>query len=262
MDNTKFHKMGIIKSKSKIPSPIHGNILLFTGIKELDDIYKELEKPVSKVNKFKANFDGIITNLIRELGAEIHWEINLDLQEIFRMVLVVLSANCAGKLNEINLNFTSENPYILFDTPKLNRKSRKLMAIYYELMNFLIETPRKLEDIKKTIKKWVKREEDFPKKIAELTEDLDFSSQDKITAVLNMDKNHEIISKSPELLDEFFDAIELVKYSINEIIKEFQKPLYSERLVSRGIQAHAKRIKSPKELVRLFWPLINEETDD
>lgn len=64
--------MGIIKSKSKIPSPIHGSLFVFTGIKILDDIYKELEFPIKGVNKTKSVLDELTTSLIKSIGARQH----------------------------------------------------------------------------------------------------------------------------------------------------------------------------------------------
>ena len=57
-------------SRSKIPDPTPGNILLLTGIDYFDNIYKKLESPVKKIMEAEIDMNMTTNDFIKSLGAE------------------------------------------------------------------------------------------------------------------------------------------------------------------------------------------------
>lgn len=171
-------------------------------------------------------------------------------------MLVVLSAESGGYFTKIELIFSPDNPYIFVNRSKISKKARKIMEIYFMIMNFMLEVPNRLDTFKKSIKKWSKREKVYPKQIAEITEENGFNISDKLLSVENMEINHKIIENAPILLEELLKAVEYLTYCITSVIKEVQTSPHSDRLVSRGIQAYSERISDPVSIIEKFWPII------
>lgn len=247
--------MGCISGKSKIPAQKPGQILMNSGIPEFDKVFSKCEAPLKVIEDSRTALDLLTTDFVRSLGAEKHWEINPNLKDLMKMVLSVLSASGKGNLEAVGVSYTSEPPYLLVNRNALSKGTRKMMDYFYELVKGMSELEGKLDPIIEKVNKAANQVKDFPSKVAQRAEELEFNMKDKLAAVSNTNKSCKRIMDAPGQITELLRVSEESKHNITQACDQAQIPPHSDRIISRGVQAASEGLKRPADIVNKFWPV-------
>ncbi|OMJ87837.1 hypothetical protein SteCoe_10403 [Stentor coeruleus] len=240
--------------KSKIPTPLPGQMLMFVGEKDFDDYYASLENSIKIIEQQKVEIDMRTTDLIISLGAENLWEISPDSELIVKMILAILSASGKGDLQNV-ANLSESAPYIVLIPKSTSKKVAEVVGKFCSLMNTVNDLPEKLVDCSIS-QDDINYSEHIQQNITKRTIDSKYTMKDKLEAVKIVNENKKIINTVPR------DCVEMLKISSNlpdqvrKVFKELSISPYMEILHQRGVQAAAENLTAPKEIVKKFWPIV------
>lgn len=91
------------------------------------------------IDDSRTALDLLTTDFVRSLGAEKHWELNPDLKDLIKMMLVVLSASSRGDLDVLGLTYSSEAPYLHVSLHRVPKMARRIVRYYYDLIDGMDE---------------------------------------------------------------------------------------------------------------------------
>ena len=231
-----------------------GLLLLPTGILAYDTFYTSLEPTIKELDEKRNELNYRITELIQELKIGELWKINPDPEVLITIILTLLSV--AGHGHPQNAaTFTKQPPYIQFDYKQLPSSYSKILEKFSILTTYASSIHSELTDLKFDLNN-ISFSESIQSEVVRKAIDLNYEMKEKVRCILNVNKNHELIEGIPKDIE---DLREVSKEFIDKILKvlnESQHSQFSEILLHRGIQCIASNQKTPKEVVRKFWPLI------
>lgn len=247
------HKMGCLRSKSRIPPEEPGRTLLNTGIKEFDIVFKTCENAIRVLEECKSRLDYAISDFVKALGADKHYEHNSDMKQIVKMMLAVLAVEGKGNFEVIQVMYSHESPFIEVNLKKLRRPAKKMMSSYYDFTSTLNSIPEQLGELH-GLNALVQTISRFPSQIALKTEEYGFHTQDKISSIRATTSNHRKVMELPDRLQAMDEGIRDCEAKIIEACERAQVPPESDKLVSRGVQGAAEGLRQPRDIITKFWP--------
>lgn len=104
--------MGALLRKPILPIEEPGIILRSTGIQEFDKQFQKVEETLGVIKKSKEKLEEAESDFISLLGAEGHFTAFRSHKMLIKMMLVVLSVQCRGKFEAIQLTYEDKSPFI------------------------------------------------------------------------------------------------------------------------------------------------------
>lgn len=245
--------MGCLRSKSRIPPEEPGRTLLNSGIKEFDVVFKTCENAIQVLDECKSKLDYAISDYVKALGAEKHYEHSSDMKQMIKMMLAVLAVEGKGNFEVIQVMYSHDSPFIEVNVKKLRRPAKKMMSAYYDMTSTLYSIPERLGDLH-GLNALVQTVNRFPSHIALKTEEYGFHTQDKIASIRATTSNHRKVMELPEKLQAMEEGIRDCESKIIEACERAQVPPESDKLVSRGVQGAAEGLRQPRDIISKFWP--------
>jgi hypothetical protein len=238
-------------NKSKLPHPYPGQVLHLTGIENIDNKYKELEKLIRKIKRIRMNIDYRFTDFILELGAAKLWERQPNFREILRMFILVLVINNEKKLESIT--FQVNFPYLDYKTSK---SSFDIKSLYHCFTDYIGAIEGGLSEIQ-NITTDFDREQNL-KDVKRLLDDIFdenamkyYKTDEKLMVVENVHRNLKIVEETLEFIEKIKNLGDEIKDDIEEIVKECKQ---SQKIIQRCLQAELERIYKPADIIRKYWP--------
>ncbi|OMJ78467.1 hypothetical protein SteCoe_21706 [Stentor coeruleus] len=241
--------------ESKIPPPIPGHLLGFTGIEEFDKIYKSLEHSVKKIKEAEIDLNMHTTDFIRSLGAKEVWETKPDVQKLIQVLLVIISAESYGSVTEL-IEYTTEFPYLIIHREKLSKNSKKVANNFKKLIDLLQILPKTIVKSVDKLNGKIDHVRFFQNEVSKKTISLDYSMRDKLTAINISVNNYDICENALKVAKEIERISEEVIMEVYKAVKKVQVSPHCEILASRGLQASSEGLTKPKSIVNKFWPLV------
>lgn len=244
--------MGI--TKSKIPNPEPGQILLPTGIKEYDNFYKSLEPTIKVLDDIKLEINYRITDLIQELRVEHLWYINPDPDILINIILTLLAVAGNGVPQNIS-TFIQESPFFLTNYKSIPRSYSRIFEKFEIFSKYISSIPVYLFEFKFDPEK-IQFSEIIQNGIIEKAIEHQYEMNEKLMCIQIVNKNHEYIKNIPKDFDELKKISSEFCDKTLKLIHESQNYPFSEVLLHRGIQCIASNLKKPQDVVKKFWPLV------
>lgn len=244
--------MGI--TKSKIPMLKPGQLLLHTGILDYDNFYTSLEPSIKELDEMRIELNYRITELIQELKIGELWKINPDPEVLITIILTLLSVAGNGNPQKV-ANFIKEPPFIIFDYKLIPSSYSKIFEKFSILATYISSIHSELSSLKFDQNN-ITFSELIQNEIVGKAIELDYKMKEKMQCLSNVNKNHGIIEGIPKDIEDLRDSSKGFIEKILKVLIEVQHSRFSEILLHRGIQCIASNQKSPKEVVRKFWPLL------
>lgn len=281
-------------SHSQIPETTPGQILKLTGLEPIDDIYKELEIFVRKVDHIRTEVDLRFTDFIKSLGASKLWEIYSNLEEILKMYLLVLAINLKGETIRINYD-QSIIPYIHVNAKVFPYNVRKVINDFEGYLHALKNAKENLNEVIrseaiKNIKEIVLDESEgsqlsvddisiresrdngrnsdravcidrikshtlkIYKYSVRLLKSKNYTTPDMIAAIEIIDTNNKTIIKACESIEIYSGLEAKFLENLNTVYKETQGAQRKDKMIQQVAHAVHEKILSPSEIVKFFWP--------
>lgn len=249
--------MGSMFTHSSIPPEEPGRTLLNTGVPKYDQVYKICENAVVVLDECKAKLDLALSSFIRALGAERYYDHNPDMREMIKMMLAVLSVECKGSFDKIQMQYRQDSPFIEVNLKKLRKPARVMMQKYYEFVQELSITPGRLSQLH-SLDGLVERIQDFQAHIADEAGALGFNPRDKLTSVRAAASNHRKVQQLPQILTAIQVGVQESEQSILDVCEMSKVVPESDKLVSRGVQGASELLRRPGEVLAKFWPFSKQ----
>lgn len=240
---------------SKIPPPIPGHLLGFTGIDEFDKIYKSLESSAKKIKEAEIDLNMHTTDFIKSLGAREVWEIKPNVQKLIQVLLVIISAEGNGTLTNL-VEYSTEFPYLIIHREKLSKSSRKVADNFIKLLNLLKILPKTIAKSVDKLNGKIDYVRLFQNEVAKKTISLNYSMRDKLTAISISVNNYNICENALKVSKEMENVSQEVISEVYNGVQKAQISPHCEILSSRGLQAASEGLAKPKSIVNKFWPLV------
>lgn len=242
-------------NQSKIPIPVPGHLLKFTGIEEFDRVYKSLEISVKRIQEIEIDLNMHTTDFIRALGARELWESKPSVQKLIQVLLVVLSAEGNGALADL-VDYSSDFPYLILRETGLKKRSRKLAKYFGRMMESLNVLPKSSLKYVAKLKAKLSIIEQFQNEIAGKTIEAQYNMPDKLAAIHITANNFHLCENAIKVSKEMKKICEEVITAVEQAVIKAQTPPHCEILASRGLQASSEGLVNSKEIVQKFWPMV------
>lgn len=240
---------------SKIPPPIPGHLLAFTGIEEFDKIYKSLENSVKKIREAEIDLNMHTTDFIRSLGAREVWEIKPNVQKLIQVLLVIISSEGNGTLTEL-VEYSTEFPYLIIQRVKISKNTQKVADHFKKLMDLLQVLPKNIAKSVMKLNGKIDNIRLFQNEVAKKTISLNYSMRDKLTAISVAVNNYNYCDNALKVSKEMGKISNEVITEVCNAAQKAQVSPHCEILASRGLQAASEGLTKPKSIVKKFWPLV------
>mmetsp|Transcript_9904 Transcript_9904/g.19659 ORF Transcript_9904/g.19659 Transcript_9904/m.19659 type:complete len:254 (+) Transcript_9904:1920-2681(+) len=252
--------MGCFSSQTMIPAPEPGKKLLLTGLDSIDQWYSQGESLLDEITRVKRQLDSEMTDFVRVLGAETHWEMSPKFSRLIKMMLVVMAASVNGDLTAIQLGYSENPPYLVVATELLNKRTRRVYKQFVRLIDATTQVETRLEPYERLVNTLADTVKNFTRDIGDKLEEANYNVRDAITAIQRTDANVKKITDLPRILNALKDGVNEARQEILRVVTSLKTTIEErEKVVTRGVQAYSEGLTSAPTIVLRFWPINDIE---
>mmetsp|Transcript_9903 Transcript_9903/g.19655 ORF Transcript_9903/g.19655 Transcript_9903/m.19655 type:complete len:249 (+) Transcript_9903:1935-2681(+) len=247
--------MGCFSSQTMIPAPEPGKKLLLTGLVSIDQDFSQGESLLDVITRAKDQLDFEMTDFVRVLGAETHWENSHKFSRLIKMMLVVMSASVNGDLTAIQLGYSENPPYLVVATELLNECTRRVYKQFVRLIDATTQVEKSLEPHEGLVNTLADKVKNYTRDIGDKLRESHYNMQDAINARQRTDANVKEITDLPRMLNAIKDRVNKARQDTLRVVTSLETNIEErEKVVTRGVKAHSEGLTSAPTIVLRFWP--------
>jgi methyl-accepting chemotaxis protein len=243
-----------------IPVPEPGKKLLLTGLDSVDSKFTQGESLLDEITRVKRQLDSEMTDFVRVLGAETHWEMSPKFSRLVKMMLVVMAASVNGDLTSIDLGYVDSSPYLVVNVDLLNKRTRRVYKQFRRLIEAAADVEKQLEPYEGVVNNLSETVKYFTRDIGDKLEEANYNVRDAITAIQRTDANVKKITDLPRTLVSLKEGVNEARQEIVRVVGSLKSTIEErEKIVTRGVQAYSEGLTSASSIVLRFWPINDIE---
>lgn len=235
--------------------------LQMTGFPIFDEVFSELERPLTVVHQCSKDLRKTLRYFYKETGVSPQLREPEVLDGFVAMLLVYATAG-HGDLTAVGFRQITVPPYIDVDGTLLSDEQRAIPGLWNDLVRISASLSGQLTPLLPLIKTAAvsnasKRHLGAPNQVKAAIADNHLEPAKATKLIRTVLDNHSKICQAPVLLEEAIDLAEQITKFLSRVGEEVQSV---RGLVEQvGSEASAKHLSLPTELVAAYWSTIEEK---
>lgn len=235
--------------------------LQMTGFPHFDEVFLELERPLTVVNQCSSDLRKTLKHFYKETGVSPQLREPEVLDGFVAMLLVYATAG-NGSLEAVGFRVLTVPPYIDVDGSGLGEEQRCIPGLWNDLVRISTSVAGQLAPLLPLVKTAAASNastlySDAPNQVKSAILDNHLSPPQATRLIRIVLDNHAKICQAPALLEDAIDSSEVITKFISRISDEVQN---MKGLIEQiGGEASRKKICSGVELVANYWATIEEK---
>mmetsp|Transcript_10532 Transcript_10532/g.10530 ORF Transcript_10532/g.10530 Transcript_10532/m.10530 type:complete len:257 (+) Transcript_10532:13-783(+) len=238
--------MGCGGSKKKTKINIEMEVC---GLVDIDNMFSAAAEPLATLDKVSHKLNKHIKKLKKATGCHIIKDATF--KDALDSMLYCYSASTDGDFSKINLEITTEKPYVNIERHGLKTEHHIIADAWNDMLEAIEESVAKAAELPGQLKEFFEKIPDFPNQAKSALENADF--MDKAKGLKCSATNVSRLTAASKILNEFQKTITEVSQAAASFANKCGRE-EREKIEKIGKDAHKDKVYEPKDIIRKFWP--------
>ena len=222
----------------------------WTELYVIDDMFRAAAAPLqtlhgvsSSIRKTSKSFKKITFT---------HVVIDCTLADSVFGMLYCFSAHFDGVLNNLELKFTNNSPFVGINKNKLPRDVVNIYEAWEALCEALYKAPRQIQELEPQIQNLIEESKDFPDRAEVMCKTSNMGPMELVRTMKRVGKNVTKIANAKRVIEETNATMQAMMKDIDGMSDSFERNKGTIETV--GKSAKRESLLHPMQIIPKFWP--------